>query len=339
VRNPGRGRDAGEAGSRRALASVVLSVALMACDGERLPVVPPDAVIAHRGFSAVAPEHSLVAHEAARAVGADYLELDVQRSADGVLVLFHDGTPARVTNAASVFPGREHDPIGSFSFAELSRLDLGTAFNQANPTLARPAFSGTRITTLAAALELALRDEGNAPGLFIEAKASELYPGIEAEIVDAVRASGLLALAEEPDFRTGDGTVRVGRTSARLVFHSFSEESLAHSRELLPAAVRLLTFTVNAYERRGLAALAGAALNLDAGLGPSRHASTAEDIADMHRRGHFVHAWTVDDEAEMRTLLADGVDGLFTNHPERWMQVTGREPHVDIGAWLDEQGL
>ena len=52
-------------------------------------------VIAHRGASAYAPENTLPAFELAVRQGADMLELDVQRSADGVLVVFHDDTTER----------------------------------------------------------------------------------------------------------------------------------------------------------------------------------------------------------------------------------------------------
>ena len=52
-------------------------------------------VIAHRGASAYAPENTLPAFELAARQGADMIELDVQRSADGVLVIFHDDTTER----------------------------------------------------------------------------------------------------------------------------------------------------------------------------------------------------------------------------------------------------
>ena len=52
-------------------------------------------VIAHRGASAYAPENTLPAFELAARQGADMVELDVQRSADGVLVVFHDDTTER----------------------------------------------------------------------------------------------------------------------------------------------------------------------------------------------------------------------------------------------------
>jgi glycerophosphoryl diester phosphodiesterase len=76
-------------------------------------------VIAHRGASAYAPENTLPAFELAVRQGADMLELDVQRSADGVLVVFHDDTTER-------WDGRRRLATAC-TLAELRALDIGGA--------------------------------------------------------------------------------------------------------------------------------------------------------------------------------------------------------------------
>ena len=62
---------------------------------------PPNGVyvLAHRGFKAVAPENTIAAFDAAAAVGADYMELDVHETRDGELILMHDAKVDRTTNA------------------------------------------------------------------------------------------------------------------------------------------------------------------------------------------------------------------------------------------------
>ena len=57
-------------------------------------------LVAHRGASAVAPEHTIAAYEAALQAGADALELDVHLSADDQLVVIHDPTVDRTTNGS-----------------------------------------------------------------------------------------------------------------------------------------------------------------------------------------------------------------------------------------------
>jgi glycerophosphoryl diester phosphodiesterase len=76
-------------------------------------------VIAHRGASAYAPENTMPAFELAVRQGADMLELDVQRSADGVLIIFHDATTER-------WDGRQR-LARQCTLAELRALDIGGA--------------------------------------------------------------------------------------------------------------------------------------------------------------------------------------------------------------------
>lgn len=74
-------------------------------------------VFAHRGGSALAPENTIAAFDAGIAAGADGLELDVHLSADGVVVVHHDATLDRTTNASG--------PVAARTVAELARVDPG----------------------------------------------------------------------------------------------------------------------------------------------------------------------------------------------------------------------
>ncbi|HLO49025.1 MAG TPA: glycerophosphodiester phosphodiesterase family protein [Kamptonema sp.] len=93
-------------------------------------------IIAHRGFSAIAPENTLAAFDLAIKQGANSIEFDVQLSADGVPVIFHDVTLDRITKTS----GKVRDK----TLEELKMLDVGTWFSDR--------FSGERIPTLQAAL-------------------------------------------------------------------------------------------------------------------------------------------------------------------------------------------
>jgi glycerophosphoryl diester phosphodiesterase len=127
-------------------------------DGAMPDVMP--AVIAHRGASADAPENTLAAVAEARRQGADGLEVDVQRTADGALVLHHDATPRRTTDAAAELADR---PLGGLTLAELRALDAG---------------AGERIPTLAELL-----DAAGDLDLLLELKDPWHYPGIADEVV------------------------------------------------------------------------------------------------------------------------------------------------------------
>ena len=129
-------------------------------------------VIGHRGASALAPENTLAAFRAAAALPTDGVEFDVQRTADGHLIVFHDDTIERTTNGTGV--------TGQYTLAELQALDAGSWFD--------PAFAGEQIPTLADTLDLLAQTELL---LFIELKSPALYPGIEGEIIAMIRQFGL----------------------------------------------------------------------------------------------------------------------------------------------------
>jgi len=165
-------------------------------------------VVAHRGASTVAPEHTIPAYEAAIAAGADALELDVHLSADDQLVVIHDARLERTTDGRGAV--REH------TIRELKRLDAGGWFGRR--------FRGQRIQTLPEVLE---RFRGRV-GFGIELKAgSDLYPGIEERLLTLLQLYDVLdrvlvasfdhhALRKcrdlDPDVRTG--ALVVGRLLA-----------------------------------------------------------------------------------------------------------------------------
>ena len=74
-------------------------------------------IVAHRGFKAVAPENSIAAFEAAFAVDADYMEVDVRPTKDRELILMHDGKVDRTTNGKGL--------VTDFLFTDIRKLDAG----------------------------------------------------------------------------------------------------------------------------------------------------------------------------------------------------------------------
>jgi glycerophosphoryl diester phosphodiesterase len=97
----------------------------------------PTEIIAHRGYSARAPENTLAAIEAAISAGADAVEFDVHTAACGTPVVFHDATLGRTTNGVG--------PVHRQTLRELKSLDAGRWFS--------PEFVGERIPSLHQALE------------------------------------------------------------------------------------------------------------------------------------------------------------------------------------------
>lgn len=108
----------------------------------------PNAVIAHRGSTFWTPEETEAAYRWARNMGADYLELDVQRTKDGFLMALHDDNLRRTTNIESVYPGKVDLDVSNFTLVELRKLDAGTWFNEDHTDNARKEFANQKVSTL-----------------------------------------------------------------------------------------------------------------------------------------------------------------------------------------------
>jgi glycerophosphoryl diester phosphodiesterase len=130
-------------------------------------------IVAHRGAKRVAPENTVPAFEAAIRLGADGIELDVQYSSDGKLVIFHDLSLEKTSNGT----GR----VSALTFDELRGLDAGSHFG--------PEFAGTQIPTLDEALETA---KGKLL-VNVELKTIEVsQSGLGPDVVEAVRRHGMI---------------------------------------------------------------------------------------------------------------------------------------------------
>ena len=130
-------------------------------------------IIAHRGGAAVAPENTMAAFQRGITDGADWLELDVQEDADGVVVVNHDRDFMRVAGSDL--------EVWRATDAELANLDVGSHFGAA--------FADQRVPTLREVLELA---KGKA-GVFIELKHYGHDVNLEQKVVDLVEATGTAA--------------------------------------------------------------------------------------------------------------------------------------------------
>src|SRR5688500_15174067 len=159
--------------TERAAATMALLAGIVA-SGVAAQQSPKKQLVAHRGASAYAPEHTLEAYRLALEQGADYVEQDLAVSKDGVLVCVHDLTLERTTNVEEVFPDRFIEDrsngtpvrrwlVNDFTLAEIKRLDAGSWFGVR--------FAGARIPTFQEAVELV---KGKA-GLYPELKDPEFY--------------------------------------------------------------------------------------------------------------------------------------------------------------------
>jgi glycerophosphoryl diester phosphodiesterase len=276
-------------------------------------------LVAHRGASGYAPEHTLAAYELAIEQGADIIEPDLQITSDGRLIALHDLTLERTTNVRELFPDRFREEAeggetvrrwyaNDFTLEEIRRLDAGSWFD------AR--FTGARVPTLEEVIGVA---RGRA-GLFPETKSPEVYGerGFDMErlLMDELRAHGLERRGADP--------------ATPVYLQSFSPESLHILRHELGVDLHL-TFLISGgagalewLTPEGLTRVRGFA----DGIGPSKSIllERPDVVASAHEAGLTVIPYTfrADDPglfptpaAEMAHFLFElGVDGLFTNEPD-----------------------
>lgn len=262
--------------------------------------IPHPAVIAHRGASIVAPESTQPAYEIARDLGSDYLEADLQRTADGHIVVFHDQSLRRTSNVEELYPERADAEIGEFTLEELKQLDLGSWFNKQFPRLARDKYKGLHVLTLEDLVAVAW--EGNStPGLILEIKYPHLYPGIERDVVSVLENQGWL---------------KQDSTHARTIFFSFSVGSLRTFQRIAPDVPRLLLITDSMISRRSWAEWLATAEAVAHGLGPKGVVSWPWHIASAHDKGLFVFPYTINYLWQIQVLAYFQASGFITDRPE-----------------------
>lgn len=275
-------------------------------------------VVAHRGASAYAPEHTLTAYRLAMEQKADFVEQDLAITRDGVLICLHDDTLERTTNIADVYPDRfttdsviggsgKHWIANDFTLDEIRWLDSGRWFD--------PRFAGSRIVTWQEAIELI---RGKA-GLYPELKSPPLYASRGIDTVKLFAESVTKNRLDRAD------SLRL----TPMIIQSFDEESIHRVAAALPEVPRVLLM-----ESFGDGGMTDARLRdiarFATGIAPAKE--LIEGRPDVVKRAHdlgmTVTAYTfrADDpgrfpnvrEEMSHYLYTLGIDALFTNNPDQF---------------------
>ncbi|NKZ02158.1 glycerophosphodiester phosphodiesterase [Actinomadura latina] len=256
--------------------------------------------VAHRGASAYAPENTLAAFRLAKAKHADMFELDVQETKDHKLVIMHDTTLARTTNAEDLYPDRKPWKVADFTLAEIRKLDAGSWF--------AAKYEGERVPTLPQVLT-AMRGRGL--GLLLEIKSPALYPGIEKRIAAALKRS--------PSWLRYDPSER------RLAVQSFDWDSVRRFHAILPTVPTGLLGTPKVEDLPELAEYADQ-------INPTFGDLTESYVNKVHASRMDVLTWTLNDRGDMEKAVSLGVDGIITNKPDVLRYVLGASRAAEAAA-------
>jgi glycerophosphoryl diester phosphodiesterase len=259
----------------------------------------PPLVIAHQGGNMLWPPNTRRAFDGAVAVGSDALEMDVHRTSDGELVVIHDDTVDRTTDGEGA--------LADLAYEEVAALEAGDAWSPPGSPATPFAGAGLRVPRLAEVLA----DHPDVP-LAIEIK-PEGAPAAVA-LCARLRAEG----------RTAD-----------TVISSFHADAMRAFRDACPeVATAAIESEVRLFLALARLRLAGPYRPpFDALQVPVRSGGievvTPAFVRAARAKDVPVHAWTVNDPAEMERLYDLGVSGLITDRPDLALRAAGRAPNAE----------
>ena len=240
--------------------------------------------VAHRGGAGLAPENTMAAFtQAVERWDADMLELDVNTTRDGHVVVIHDETVDRTTDGSG--------PVSSFDLSDLQRLDAGFDFRDPDDGTFSFRGKGVRVPQLDEVL-------GAFPRLRIN---------VELKVPSA--AQGTLDIIRR---HAAENRVLVA------AHHEASRRSVDHYTGPWGASAKQLRRYWLTYRIPGIDSRAPTA---DVFQIPDRwrgrSVATPRLLAAAHAHNIPVHVWVVDEPARMHELLDLGVDGIQTDRPDR----------------------
>ncbi|MFD5725875.1 glycerophosphodiester phosphodiesterase family protein [Streptomyces sp. NPDC058368] len=270
------------------------------------PMRHPIQVIAHRGASDDAPEHTLAAYRKAIEDGADALECDVRLTADGHLVCVHDRRVNRTSNGRGAVSALELNALAALDFGSWKDRD-----ETESPDWDPVPGELTSVLTLERLLELLVetRASGRPLQLAIETKHPTRWAGqVEERLLHLLKRFEL------------DAPPPAGTPSPVRVM-SFSARSLHRVRAAVPhlPTVYLMQFVSPRLRDGRLPAGARVA-------GPSVRIVRSHPgyIERLHRAGHRAHVWTVNEPEDVELCVGLGVEAIITNRPKQVLAQLGR---------------
>ncbi len=239
-------------------------------------------VIAHRGGANLAPENTLAAFRNAIRLGADMIEIDVEQTADSVVMVLHDTKVDRTTD------GEGH--LEKLTYDYVKKLDAGSWFSEK--------YQDERLPTLDETLELI---DGKVI-LLIEIKdGSERYPGIERRTVELIHEY---------------------KAKPWVIVQSFNKKAIDRVKALDPEIRTYYLMGGRFREFYKEAIAKGSAFKFDhEGVAVHKRELDKEDIVGLKKMGIKTFVWTVDDPADMQNFIDWGVDGIITDAPDELLKL------------------
>ncbi|MGD8369981.1 MAG: glycerophosphodiester phosphodiesterase [Syntrophobacterales bacterium] len=253
-------------------------------------------VMAHRGGAGLWPENTLFAFEKAVDLGIHVLETEIHSTKEGALVLIHDRTVDRTTNGTG--------PINAFTLKELKELDAG--YNWSSDGGQTFPFRGQGITvpTLEEVFTAFHKMHFN-----IDIK--QVQPSLVLPLCEMIRGFNMVEKVMVASFNSQ--TIKQFRLKCPEVATSASKSEIG------------IFFAMNLLFLGGAYRTAAHALQVPE-YSMGLHLLTQKFVDTAHKLNLKVHAWTINELADMRRLLELGVDGIITDYPDRLISLLSSNP-------------
>ncbi len=234
-------------------------------------------ITAHRGDSGAYPENTLAAIDAAIALGADWVEVDIFKTSDGKLVVTHDATTARF--------GDKNMEVAKSTLAQLQTIDVAAGFRTEK-------------------------------GLDYTQCPPATMPTLE-QVIARVQRQRRTRLSIQPKMAVVDDAIRLIRSLKAEAWVGFNDGDLKKMARVKELAPEIPVFWDRFQESPLLEDMETARRHGFESLVPHVGALNPSVVAQMKKAGFEVGAWTVNDTKTMRWLLDMGVDRIYTDYPDR----------------------
>lgn len=257
-------------------------------------------IIAHRGARSLAPENTIAAAKKAFQIGADLWETDVAVTKDECLILFHDDSLERTTNAKKIFPSNNNLIFTEYTLAQIRTLDTGSRYIETDPfgeikkgNLSKEdllSFKAEKVPTLEEAL------------LFTKEKPWKVnleLKKLPQRFKDFPIPQKVIAMIRKTDINTD-----------QVIISSFNHEWLQNIHDMEPEIEiqaligRSFTdpldwgdFSFETYNARSIL--------IDEG-----------QIKTAQKKGKKINLFTVNKIEEMQKFMALGINGIITDYPQ-----------------------
>ncbi len=242
------------------------------------PLSPVPLKIGHRGAAGYCPENTFVSFRQALQLGVDFLEVDIQMTKDGELVIIHDATVNRTTNGKG--------KVKDLTLKEIQALDAGSWFH--------PKFAGEKVPDFSEFLD----EFAEKTGLLIELKNPSQYPKIEEKVAEELKKRGL---------SSGE--------KAKIIVQSFDRNSMIHFHQLLPAipiGVLVKNRPINGIPNKDLYSFSSFATYVN----PKITMVNRRLLRRIHRHGFKTIIWTVKKKKDAKRLKHLQINGIVSDYPD-----------------------